>query len=48
MDDVILNKISSIHKCIQRIQEEYKAYKDTEDMNFTHQDALILNLLRAC
>ena len=48
MDDVILNKISSIHQCIHRIKQEYSAYKNEEALSFTHQDALILNLLRAC
>lgn len=46
MDDVLLNKAANIERCIQRIKEEYDV-KDFKS-NFTKQDAVILNLLRAC
>ena len=45
MDDVIQNKVATIEKCLRRIHEE--AEKDWIH-NFTYQDALILNLERAC
>lgn len=45
-DDVLLNKSSIIERCIRRINEEYNACKDLT--NFTHLDALILNIERAC
>jgi len=45
MDDIIINKVATIEKCIKRIQEESdKEWKE----NFTVQDALILNIERAC
>lgn len=45
MDDVIQNKVASMEKCLRRIHEE--AQKDWMN-NLTYQDALILNLERAC
>jgi uncharacterized protein YutE (UPF0331/DUF86 family) len=46
-NDVILNKISIIERCIKRIHEEYaNNLKHLE--NFTKQDSIILNLQRAC
>ena len=45
--DVILNKVSSIERCIKRIHEEYdKNPKNLE--NYTKQDSIVLNLQRAC
>ncbi|MEQ8469618.1 MAG: DUF86 domain-containing protein [Marinoscillum sp.] len=45
MDDVIQAKVATIEKCLRRIKEE-----TTSDWrhNYTHQDALLLNLERAC
>lgn len=45
--DVILNKVSIIERCIQRIHEEYA---DTPEnlQNYTKQDSIVLNLQRAC
>ena len=48
MDDVLLNKASSIERCLQRIDEEYRGHEDELESNFTRQDAIILNLQRAC
>ena len=45
-DDVSLNKAAIIERCIRRIHQEYKA--DPELDNYTHQDALILNIERGC
>lgn len=45
MDEVLANKAASIERCLQRIREESK--QDWKS-NYTHQDALILNLERAC
>ena len=47
-DDVIVNKAASIERCLRRIQEEYAG--DTQNLvaNQTKQDAIILNLQRAC
>lgn len=47
MNDVILNKISVIERCIKRINEEYD--NNPENLkNYTKQDSIILNIQRAC
>jgi uncharacterized protein YutE (UPF0331/DUF86 family) len=45
-DDVLLNKSSILERCLRRILEEYAMCPDLD--NFTHVDALTLNLQRAC
>ena len=47
-DDVILNKAASIERCLQRILEEYAQDNQNLVANQTKQDAIILNLQRAC
>lgn len=47
-DDVILNKAASIERCLQRIVEEYSGNKQNLVGNQTKQDAIVLNLQRAC
>jgi uncharacterized protein YutE (UPF0331/DUF86 family) len=47
-DDVILNKAASLERCLQRIQEEYAGSKQNLVENQTKQDAIVLNLQRAC
>lgn len=46
-NDVILNKISIIERCIKRIHEEY-ADNPKNLKNYTKQDSIVLNLQRAC
>lgn len=46
-DDVILNKIAITRRCIKRVNEEYAGNPDNLT-NFTKQDAIILNIQRAC
>lgn len=48
MNNVVLNKIQSIQRCIRRAREEYEAAPDDFDVDFTRQDAAVLNVLRAC
>lgn len=48
MNDIVLNKIQSIQRCIRRAREEYAADPDGFEENFTRQDAAVLNVLRAC
>ena len=48
IDDVILNKAEIIERCWQRIKEEYGNNTDNLRTNQTKQDAIILNLERAC
>ena len=47
MDDVALNKAAIIRRCLARVREELQGdLSRLED--FTIQDAIVLNLLRAC
>jgi uncharacterized protein YutE (UPF0331/DUF86 family) len=48
MNDILINKIQSIQRCVQRAREEYKADRDGFATNYTRQDAALLNILRAC
>ena len=48
MDDVKLNKVAIIEKCIVRIKEEYSNDKKNLYENYTKQDSIILNIQRAC
>ena len=45
--DIILNKVQTIHRCIKRINEEYLSGSDSLS-DYTRQDSIILNILRAC
>jgi uncharacterized protein YutE (UPF0331/DUF86 family) len=46
-NDVILNKISVIERCLIRVQEVYS--NDPANLrDFTKQDSIILNIQRAC
>lgn len=47
-DDVVLNKAASIERCLQRVLEEYAGNDKNLVTNQTKQDAIILNLQRAC
>ena len=47
MSDVVLNKVTTIERCIKRINEVYESNPvNLED--FTKQDSIILNIQRAC
>lgn len=45
-DDVIINKIQTIQKCMARINEECAAGVDLLKDEYTKQDAVVLNLER--
>ena len=47
IDDVTLNKAAIVRRCISRVQEEYQGDSSRLD-DFTTQDSVVLNLLRAC
>jgi uncharacterized protein YutE (UPF0331/DUF86 family) len=47
MNDVLLNKAAIIERCLRRVAEEY-ACDPGRLRNFTHQDAIVMNLERAC
>lgn len=47
MNDVVLNKVATIERCISRVNEVYQG--DANNLNdFTKQDSIILNIQRAC
>ncbi len=45
-EDVLLNKAAIIERCLRRIREEYTLCPRLN--NYTHIDAITLNLERAC
>ena len=47
IDDVQLNKRQIIQRCLRRVREEYADDPGRLEY-FTHQDAIVLNLQRAC
>ena len=46
-DDVALNKIAIIRRCLRRIDEEFRDDPERLD-DITIQDSVVLNLIRAC
>ena len=48
MNDVLVNKIQSIHRCIDRAREEYELAGQAFKTDYSRQDAAILNITRAC
>ncbi len=48
MNDVVINKIQSLQKCVQRAREEHLKAGEGFGGNYTSQDAALLNILRAC
>jgi uncharacterized protein YutE (UPF0331/DUF86 family) len=47
IDDIDLNKAAIIRRCLKRISEEYRDDPGRLD-DFTIQDSIVLNILRAC
>ena len=47
MNDVLLAKVASILKRLNRVQEDFEN-ENTFRNNITKQDAVVLNLQRAC
>jgi uncharacterized protein YutE (UPF0331/DUF86 family) len=47
MDDVLVAKAAVVERCLARVEEEY-AGDPANLRNFTRQDAIVLNLQRAC
>lgn len=45
-DDILLNKAAIIERCIRRVEEEFRACPALD--NFSHLDALTLNIERGC
>jgi uncharacterized protein YutE (UPF0331/DUF86 family) len=46
--DVVLNKTATIERCLERVREEYAGNRANLTEDITRQDAIILNLQRAC
>lgn len=47
-DDVLLNKVAIIERCLLRIREEYLGHESALETDCTRQDSIVLNLQRAC
>jgi uncharacterized protein YutE (UPF0331/DUF86 family) len=47
-DEVLIKKAASIARCVERVREDYVGYEEVFEIDFTRQDAIILNLQRAC
>ena len=47
MNNVVINKVQSIQRCVKRAREEYSQAEDFFK-DYTRQDAAMLNVLRAC
>jgi len=45
MDEILINKKTTINRCIKRIHDDFQ---DDFKFNYTKQDAVILNIERAC
>lgn len=48
VDDVVLNKVATIERCVARAREEHQAAGDSFATDHSRQDAAILNVQRAC
>lgn len=46
-DDIIINKIETIKRCIKRVNEEYNNTPSNLEI-YTKQDSIILNIQRLC
>lgn len=47
-DDVLLNKAAIIERCLKRVRDEYEGHENELETSQTRQDAIVLNLQRAC
>ena len=47
-DDVVLNKAAIMERCLRRVRELYAGHEAALTTDFTQQDAILLNLQRAC
>jgi uncharacterized protein YutE (UPF0331/DUF86 family) len=48
MDDVVLNKVATIERCMHRVGEEYAGKPENLEHDITRQDSIVLNIQRAC
>jgi len=47
-DNISINKAAIIRNCLKRIKEDYHGFEKELEDNFMRQDAIVLNLQRAC
>lgn len=48
VDDVVLNKVATIERCLARVREEHAGDDSRLLQDLTRQDSIVLNLQRAC
>lgn len=48
MDDVLINKAAIIERCLNRLEALYPGHEHELETNLDRQDAILLNLQRAC
>ncbi len=48
MDDILLSKAEIIERCIGRMHQLYIGHEAQLESNYDKQDAIVLNVLRAC
>ena len=48
VDDVLLNKVAIIERCLTRLEQEYRGHEDELETNLMRQDPILLNLQRCC
>lgn len=48
MNDIVISKVQSIQRCIERAREEYRLAGDGFRTDYSRQDAAMLNITRAC
>lgn len=48
MDDIVLNKVAALERCIARVREVYAGDERNLRDDITRQDSIVLNLQRAC
>lgn len=48
VDDVVVNKVAVIERCVARVREEYGGDGRRLRDDLTRQDSIVLNLQRAC
>ena len=48
VDDVVVNKVAIVERCLARIEAEYAGNGRNLRENLTRQDSIVLNLQRAC
>lgn len=48
MNDVVLNKLEIVQRCVSRAREEFERAGDGFRTDYSRQDAAVMNVVRAC